>query len=214
MDSADGLGLLVLFPSGAGEVSSGDALDGDDGGFFDEHGAARELIGEGLEVGGVLGDVGGEEVVLELGAEHLEPEETEGGEEFSFVGDGVGHDAVVGADAVGGDDEEGISEVVDIADFATSDREGQRALEEGVGHVGDDSVGWRHNQLSRHFGGRGAGVGLKEAGRFRWWRESANIGVGLWKELCRYDLRYIARGGGWRRMSRWRRTSSALRACR
>ncbi len=117
--AGDGAFAAVFLPAGAGDVAAGDAFDGNDVGFFAEHGAAFELGGEGVEGFWEFAEAGGEEVIFKAG-EFFEPEEGEGGEDFSLVGDALGHDDVEGADAVGGDDEKGFAEVVDVADFSLS----------------------------------------------------------------------------------------------
>ena len=43
LDAADGSGLLVILPAGAGEIAADDALDGEHLGAFDDHAAAFEL---------------------------------------------------------------------------------------------------------------------------------------------------------------------------
>lgn len=73
-DSAYGLGLLIFFPAGAGEVTADDAFDGNDAGFFADHDAALE---GGALIGGQAGDVvgvGGEKVMFDAGGETVEPE--------------------------------------------------------------------------------------------------------------------------------------------
>ena len=76
----------------------------------------------------------GEQVVLELAAEPLEPEKGEGGEDLALIGDAVGHDHVVRADAVRGDDEEAVPQVVDVPDFTPAHRVRQVAAEKRFEH--------------------------------------------------------------------------------
>src|SRR6185369_14798696 len=47
-----------------------------------------------------------------------EPEIGDLGQHFAFARDAVGHDDVKGGDAVGGDEEEAVSEIEDFADLA------------------------------------------------------------------------------------------------
>jgi hypothetical protein len=47
-----------------------------------------------------------------------EPEGRDLGEDLSLVRDGVIHHHVKGRDAIGGDDEQGLTQVVDVADLA------------------------------------------------------------------------------------------------
>ena len=120
-ESANGAGFLVFLPAAAREVATHDALDGEGLGFLDDHAAAGELRGEGLERGrqGIVG--AGEEVVRHEAGEAVEPEEGDLREDFAFARDAVGHDDVEGGEAVAGDEQEAVAEVEDFADFAGLD---------------------------------------------------------------------------------------------
>ena len=48
----------------------------------------------------------------------LEPEGAQAGQDAPLVGDAVGHDPVERTDAIGGDQEQPIAQVVDVADLA------------------------------------------------------------------------------------------------
>ncbi len=87
--------------------------------------------------------------MLEAVLEFSEPEVAEGREDFSFVGDAIGHDAVEGADAVGGDDQKLIAKIVNVADFAMTDGERQVRLEGGFGHAGGQRMRGRIAQQSK-----------------------------------------------------------------
>src|SRR5205823_11713515 len=91
-------------------------------------------LGVPLKVGGEIFEAGGDEVVLELPAVFFKPEEGEGGQDLSLVGDAVGHDHVVRADAIGGDDEQLFSEIVNITHLPAPDGEGEVTAEECVEH--------------------------------------------------------------------------------
>ncbi len=65
-------------------------------------------------------------------AEALEPEDGEGGENLALVRDRVRMDDVVGRDAVGGDEQQRVAEIVDLTDLASGD---EGSSERG-GHVG------------------------------------------------------------------------------
>ena len=97
----------------------------------DAEGLVREIRRQ--ELAGVAGN----EVMLEALAELLEPEQADGGEDLALVGNAVGHDDVVGADAIGGDDEQALAQVVNVAHLAATDREGEVASNECVEHVGE-----------------------------------------------------------------------------
>ena len=52
-------------------------------------------------------------------AHHLEPKGADLRQQATFIGDAIGHDHVVGADAVGGDDQQTlVAQVVYVADLA------------------------------------------------------------------------------------------------
>jgi len=52
--------------------------------------------------------------------ETLEPEKGNLREHFAFARNAVGHDDVEGGDAVAGDEQQGVAEVKQVADFAAS----------------------------------------------------------------------------------------------
>ena len=57
-------------------------------------------------------------MVLDLAAEEVEPEFRDLRQNDAFIGNPVGHDDVERADPVGGDDEQLVAEVVDVAHLA------------------------------------------------------------------------------------------------
>ena len=155
-DAADGAGLLVFAPARAVEVSPDDALDGDDARGAGDADAAFELSGlmerePPFACGGRL-DVPGDGVGwCELPLfDEAEPSAGGGGEQPAFARDRRPDDDIEGADAVGGNDEEGCGvvaliggggcvrgggEAVDIADLAASeDVEGEACGRDG-GHA-------------------------------------------------------------------------------
>src|SRR5436305_1124297 len=65
-----------------------------------------------------------------------QPEERHRGQDAALVGDRCRQHPIKGADAIGGDDDQAVAEVVDVADFALSPGiRGDVALEHGVGLV-------------------------------------------------------------------------------
>jgi hypothetical protein len=111
-------------------------------GSADEHGAAFQLLLEGLEWGGEVLDVGGDEVVGDEVLEEVEPEEGELGEDAALIGNAGAEDMIEGGDAIRGDEEEvgvriGWVDGVDVADFAFGEKGdwGKVCGEEGFGHV-------------------------------------------------------------------------------
>ena len=73
-------------------------------------------------------------MVLDV-AEAAEPEDGDLVEDLSLVGDAGREDDVERGDAVGGDEQERVAEVVDVADFAAAGEwEGEGGLGDGAGH--------------------------------------------------------------------------------
>src|SRR6266540_1972325 len=107
--------VLVVLPPGAGDVAADDALDIDAFRFADEHRAADHLAGE---LDGDARNIGRiddlKEVIGHDIAGQLEPEGGELREDEALIGDADGEDDVEGGNAVGGDDEEVVAEVVDV----------------------------------------------------------------------------------------------------
>jgi len=53
---------------------------------------------------GIFCHIGGDQMILKIPAEFFEPEHAQRGEDPAFIRNAIGHDYVVGADAVGGHD--------------------------------------------------------------------------------------------------------------
>src|SRR6185437_6381767 len=93
-------------------------------------------VGGQVEPGVV--DVAGEDMVRER--EPVEPEGAEAGQDYPLLGDAVGQDPVEGADPVGGDDQEPVAQVVDVAHLAPAARDlAQRRLQQCRGHAEEPS---------------------------------------------------------------------------
>src|SRR5260370_31071063 len=138
LDAADRAGLLVVLPSGAGEIAAHDALYGEHLRSFDEHAATVELIEIGLEFAGKLRGIRGDEMVRDGELEEVEPEEGELGEDLSLVGYSATQNMVEGGDAVAGDEEELIAgEAVDVADLAA-------CCEGKIAEIGLEKGCWHH----------------------------------------------------------------------
>ena len=82
--------------------------------------------------------IGLDEMVRDHVGELPEPETREPGQDPPLVGDAGTEDDVEGGDPVGGDEEDSISEVVDVAHLAAPRRRepGEEGLEKGFGHSG------------------------------------------------------------------------------
>ena len=115
--AADRSMKAIFLPAGTGEMAAGDAFDGED---FAAAGAGEAA----LEFGQV--DAGGEIVAEDVvGADvfgEAKPMPGERGEDFALVGDGGGHDDVVGGDAVRGDEPDFVMAGVDVADLALAQK--------------------------------------------------------------------------------------------
>jgi len=72
-----------------------------------------------LHLGRELLELRFQQMVLGV-AEAAEPEDRDLVEDFSFVGDAGREDDIEGGDAVGGDEEERVAEVVDVAYFSAA----------------------------------------------------------------------------------------------
>jgi hypothetical protein len=115
-DAADFTGDAIVFPPGAGNVTADDALDRQRLRFADDHGAAGELVVELIERRGEIR--GAEDVVGNDVFQEFEPEKRELREDAALVGNGRGKDDVEGGEAVGGDDQELVAEIIDVTDFS------------------------------------------------------------------------------------------------
>ena len=118
LDAADGAVLVVGLLAGAREVAAHDALDGHGLGLLHEHGAAGEIVRVGRILLGEGRHVTGDHVVGDEVGKALEPERGDARENLALVGDLVGKNEVVGADAVGRNHEQAVAAVVDVAHLA------------------------------------------------------------------------------------------------
>ena len=111
-----GLRLLVFLPAGPREIATGDALDLDHLHLLHEHRASAQVLLVRLQLGRILVDVRGDEMVLH--AEELEPEERELVQHLALVRHTARKNDVKRADAVGDDHQQLVAEIEDIADLA------------------------------------------------------------------------------------------------
>ena len=56
-------------------------------------------------------------------AQQPKPEQAQLGEDLSLVRDAVGQDPVEGADSIGADDQQGLTQVINVANFAATQRQ-------------------------------------------------------------------------------------------
>src|SRR4030095_6138786 len=113
----------VFLPPGAAEIAAHDTFDGKRIRFANQHGAAGKLVAMGAERSGEV--VSTENVVGNDVFQQLKPEKRDLCEDFSFVGYGSWHYDVEGREPVGGDDEEPVAEIIDVANLAA--RRGREA---------------------------------------------------------------------------------------
>ena len=116
LEAAHGLSRLVLLPARPGEVSAHDALDRKDAGLGDDHAAAIEFVPAGLSGERDIAGVHAEKMVRHI--EKAEPKPAELCEDSPFVRDATRQHPVKRADPVGGDEEQAVAKVVDIAHLA------------------------------------------------------------------------------------------------
>ena len=118
--SANGSLLLIFLPTGAGKISARDALDRQRGCLPDDHGTTGELLLEGLKVVGEQAKMRGDEVIWNK-VELVEPERGNLGENFAFVRNRVGQDAVEGGDAIRRDEQKVFAKVKDFAHLSAAE---------------------------------------------------------------------------------------------
>ena len=117
----------VLLQSRADEIAARDALHRHDLALLHDHAAAAQLVVRADLVREAL-EVGLEQMVLEL-REAAEPEVRDLREDRALVRDARREHDVERGDAIGGDEEVAVAEVVDVADFAAAgEREGEVGL--------------------------------------------------------------------------------------
>ena len=144
-DAADGAGLLIIFPAGAGEVAADDTLDGEHLRALDQHAAAIELPDKRLQFGGEVRCDRSDEMVRNGGLQEVEPEERQLRQYLPLVGNAAAEDMIKSRDAIGGDEEKFVvGERVDIADLAAGgEGKGTKVgLEKGCGHHIDGTTSW------------------------------------------------------------------------
>ena len=117
-DAADLAALAVFFPAGTDEIAAHDAFDRCGIRFFHEHGAAFQLVLVALTYGGELVDIGADEVVARDVFHRLEPIGGESGQDFALVGDFRREDDVEGGNAIGGDQQQTSSQIVNVSHLA------------------------------------------------------------------------------------------------
>ena len=81
-----------------------------------------KVVYYGPAVGGKVSEIRREKVMRRDVLEHLEPERADLRQDASLVRNAVGHHHVVGADAVGCDDEQVLGQFVDVSHLAGSTR--------------------------------------------------------------------------------------------
>ena len=117
-DAAHRPALAVLLPARPRQVPARDALDVDGPCLPRQHRPATQHVGVGLRRGGEAGHIEREEVVRDDIGQLVEPERRQLRQHLALVGDAGAQHVVEGGDAVGGDQEQRIAQVVDVAHFA------------------------------------------------------------------------------------------------
>jgi hypothetical protein len=119
-DAAHGASALIILPAGADEIAAHNALDGQRLGLAHDHRAAAKLRLEGFQHSGKIGEVHGDEVILDE-LHFSKPERGELREHLAFARDGIRQDAVECRDAIGGDEKQVFAEVENLAHFSARD---------------------------------------------------------------------------------------------
>ena len=119
LDAAHLAGLLVACPAATGNVAAHNALDGQHGQLAAHHAVAGEL-GLAEELRHIL-HIHAQHVVRQQIAGVIEPELAHLGEHGALFGDLVFQDDVKRRNAVGGNHDQAVAIVVDLADFAFFD---------------------------------------------------------------------------------------------
>ena len=119
LDAAHLASLLVACPAAAGNVAAHNALDGQHGQLAAHHAVAGEL-GLAEELRHIL-HIHAQHVVGQQIAGVIEPELAHLGEHGALFGDLVFQDDVKRRNAVGGNHDQAVAIVVDLADFAFFD---------------------------------------------------------------------------------------------
>ena len=126
-DTADGLHLSIFLPSRAGEIPSGDTFDRNDARLLHEHRSALKLPPMLAQLRRIIRDPRADQVILKL-LEPGEPEQRNRREDLPLARDSIGHDAVKRADPIGRDDQQRITQIIDIANLSAANGEGEIGL--------------------------------------------------------------------------------------
>ena len=137
-DAAHRARLLIFFPAGPVQIPAHDALDRHHLALAHQHAAAfqrRDIRAAGQQPGV---DVGRDQVVRRV--QLLEPELTDLRQHTSLVGDAGRQHPVECADAVGADQQQLVTQIIDVPDLAASHGQTrQRRLHHGLAHDVDSS---------------------------------------------------------------------------
>ncbi len=115
---ADLAGGRVVAKATAGEKAPGHAFERHDRGLAHQDRAAGENIRVRPQCGRKIARSGGQEMMWGDRRHPAEPEVRQLGQDLALARDAGPQDVVVGRDPVGGDDQQLVSQVVDIADLA------------------------------------------------------------------------------------------------
>ncbi|EKD34290.1 MAG: hypothetical protein ACD_75C02404G0006 [uncultured bacterium] len=113
--------LLVGTPERTGDIAAHNAFDGERPGLFHQDRPAPQLLGIGAASLGIFLDISGNHMIFDNVSEQIEPEKGELGENFSFTGNGIVHNHIVGRDPVRRHHQEDIvlsGNSIHIADFS------------------------------------------------------------------------------------------------
>ncbi len=118
-DAADGAVLAVALPAGTGDVTTDDGFDGKHGEFLAEHAVSVEL--RLTEVLRHVVHIDADHMVRKDVFRQIEPEFGHLGQDGTLLRDFVLEDDIERGDAVGGNEDQCIAQVIDLADFSFFD---------------------------------------------------------------------------------------------
>ncbi len=120
LDAAHGPRLLVFLPARARQIATDDAFDRHDFRFLHDHAPTDEALAVDSGRQRQRVEIHGEEMVRDV--EAAEPHFAQFGEDAALIGDAIGQHPVERADAVAGDKQQPVAEVIHVADLAAPHR--------------------------------------------------------------------------------------------
>ncbi|MDZ7639175.1 MAG: hypothetical protein U5J83_13145 [Bryobacterales bacterium] len=121
-NAADAAVGAVLLPAGAGKITASHALHGEHSSLTHQHAASLDLVAVRMQQAWKIREIRAYQVISDDAGEALKPEHGNLVEDVAFLRNGRGQDAIKGGKPVGGNQQQMVAEVVDIAHFTASDQ--------------------------------------------------------------------------------------------